>query len=198
MDKYTVFPDQPIESSGAVSDQFLSRGVDTFHDACRHVHALPYGYNSDRDNLMVLFEENMGSCTTKHAVIATLALELYLPVEKRIGIYAMSEAIVTGTDQILEKYKLPYVPMIHCFLAHYQHRVDLTEGNANGKNWPIDEFLCTEPVIPNIAAKDEYLKYRLALKDLIHHREELQGVAIKAVLHAREEGIALLKSKVSP
>lgn len=196
MDKYTVFPDQPIESSGRVSDQFLSLGVDTFHKACRHVHALPYGYNSDRDNLMILFEENMGSCTTKHAVIATLAEELNLPVDKQIGIYAMREVIVTGTDHILGKYKLPYVPMIHCFLAHGQHRVDLTDGNANGKNRSIDDFLYTEPVIPNIAAKDEYLKYRHALRDLLKRQDELRDIDIKTILHAREEGITLLKSKV--
>ncbi len=33
---------------------------------------------------MILFKEKMGSCTTKHAVIATLAEELKLPVQKNI------------------------------------------------------------------------------------------------------------------
>ena len=46
---------------------------------------MPYGYNSDRDDLLILFREGFGSCTTKHAVIATLAGELGLPVVKNIG-----------------------------------------------------------------------------------------------------------------
>ena len=198
MDSFNVFPNSPIISSGVVGRQFLQFGMGTFLDACRFVHELPYGYNSNRDDLLILFKEKMGSCTTKHAVIATLAAELTLPVEKNIGIYAMTEKIVTGTDKILQQYGLPYVPMIHCFLAHGDQRVDLTEGNANGKNQAIDEFLYIERVVPNISAKEEYLKYRRALTEHILKRSELQDIDIKTILHAREEGIKLLKAHLLP
>ena len=196
MDRYTVLPDSPLRQDGPISGQFKTLGIETFLAACRYVHALPYGYNADRDDLMILFKEKMGTCTTKHAVIATLAEELNLPVEKNIGIYAMTEALVSGTDAILERYGLPYVPMIHCFLAHGDHRVDLTEGNHNGKNGPIDVFLHTEKVIPAIPAKEEYLKYRQALQDRILKRSELRDVDIKTVLHAREQGLDLLKANL--
>ena len=83
MDKLTVFPEKTISDEGVISVKFLSLGVKSFHDACRYVHALQYGYNTDRDDLTILFKENMGTCTTKHAVIATLAEELNLPIEKR-------------------------------------------------------------------------------------------------------------------
>ncbi|WP_419661116.1 hypothetical protein Dvar_15370 [Desulfosarcina variabilis str. Montpellier] len=196
MDSYDVFPNTPILSSGAVGKQFLELGITTFSDACRFVHELPYGYNSNRDDLMILFKEKMGTCTTKHAVIATLALELNLPIEKNIGIYAMTEQIVNGTDRILEQYNLPYVPMVHCFLAHGNHRVDLTEGNANGKKQAISEFLHTERVVPNVSAKDEYLKYRHALKENILKRSEMQDIDMKTILHAREKGLELLKANL--
>jgi hypothetical protein len=195
MDNYRVFPNHPISPAGTVSERFLDLDIDTFRKACRYVHELPYGYNSDRHDLLILFREGMGTCTTKHAVIATLAQELNLPIEKNIGIYALTGEIVTGADRILETFNLPYVPMIHCFLAYGDHRVDLTEGNANGKNRAIDDFLHTETVIPNISAKDEYLKYRNALKNRILKRPELQGADIKAILHAREEGLELLKAR---
>ena len=196
MDSYTVLPDAEISGPGVISNEFLQLGITGFLNACRHVHQLPYGYNSDRDDLLILFEEGRGSCTTKHAVIATLAEELSLPVVKNIGIYRMSEDLVTGTNEILDRFNLPYAPMVHCFLAYQNYRVDLTEGNNNGKNQPIDEFLYTEAVIPNISAKDEYLLYRKALQEHILLREEMQGVDIKRILKAREEGIKLLKSKV--
>ena len=197
MDSYSVLPNTPILSSGPVCKKFLDLGLSTFWDACHFVHGLPYGYNSNRDDLNSLFREKMGTCTTKHAVIATLAMELKLPIEKNIGIYAMTEQIVSGTGKILLRYGLPYVPMIHCFLAHGDHHVDLTEGNANGKNQPINEFLYTEHVIPNISAKDEYLKYRHALKEHILKRSELQDVDMKTILHAREEGLELLKANLA-
>ena len=196
MDTYLILPNAEIKDPGVISQEFLRLGVTRFSDACHYVHQLPYGYNSDRDDLLILFKEVRGSCTTKHAVIAVLAEELGLPVVKNIGIYAMTEDIVTGTNEILDKFNLPYVPMVHCFLVFQDYRVDLTEGNNNGKNRPVDRFLHTEAVIPNISARDEYMRYRNALKDRILLRGELQGVDIKRILQAREEGIKLLKSKV--
>lgn len=196
MQFYTVFPNKPIVENGPISRTLLNIGIYDFHHACRFVHELPYGYNSDRDDLMILFKENMGSCTTKHAVIATLAAELGITIDKHIGIYAMTEALVTGTQNILDRYKLPYLPMVHCFLAYEEHRVDLSEGNQNGKNGPIDEFLYTEEVIANIPGKDEYLLYRTALKNHILKRLEFHQINIKTILKAREEGLLLLRANI--
>ena len=196
MDPYSIFPNKTISKAGEISNQFISIAINTFMDACDYVHQVPYGYNSDRDDLMILFKEKMGSCTTKHAVIATLAAELELPIHKCIGIYPMTETIVTGTDKILQTYDLPYIPMIHCFLEYEEYRVDLTEGNQNGKNQPVDELFYAERVEPNIPAKHEYRLYRQVLKDRILLRDELHGVDIKRILHAREEGLELLKSLV--
>ena len=196
MDKFTVFPNAAITASGPVSDKFLSLRINGFIDACRYVQALPYGYNTDRDDLMILFKEKLGSCTTKHAVIATLAAESGLSIEKAVGIYAMTEKIVTDADKILDRYGLPYVPMLHCFLVYGDHRVDLTEGNNNGKRRSIEDFLYIEKVIPNISAKDEYLLYRRALKDYILIKNEMNGIDLKIILKAREEGLTLLKANI--
>lgn len=196
MDTFKVFPDNIITDSGPVSREFLDLDIGTFMAACRFVHELPYGYNSDRDDLMILFKERFGSCTTKHAVIATLAEELGLPIHKAVGIYAMNEEIVAGTDAILKKYGLPYLPMLHCFLVYGDHRVDLTEGNRNGKKRSIEEFLHAEKVIPNISKKEEYLLYRNALTNTVLRRKELDGINVKQILHAREEGLALLKANI--
>jgi len=145
---------------------------------------------------MILFKEKMGTCTTKHAVIATLAQELGLPNQKNIGIYAMTEEIVTGTGKLLSEFGLPYIPMLHCFLVYEKFRVDLTAGNRNGKNRSIEVFLHVEQVVPNITAKDEYLLYRKALGETIMKRPELQGADLKRILHARERGLKLLKEKL--
>ncbi|MFY9708474.1 MAG: hypothetical protein WBV95_16475 [Desulfobacterales bacterium] len=196
MDKFTVFPNATIKASGPVSGKFLSLGISGFIDACRYVHELPYGYNSDRDDLMILFKEKLGSCTTKHAVIATLAEESGLPIKKAIGIYAMTEEIVTGAGKILDTFGLPYVPMLHCFLVYGKNRVDLTEGNNNGKKRSLEDFLYTKKVIPNISGKDEYLLYRKALSDYILIKNELKGIDLRIILKAREEGLTLLKANI--
>lgn len=197
MDDLTVFPDTKITGAGVFSNKFLGLGVGTYADACRFVHELPYGYNSTKDDRMILFKENRGTCTTKHAVIATLGEELALPVSKTVCVYAMTEGIVTGTAAILESKNLPYIPMIHCFLEYEGFKIDLTEGNHNGKNRSIEECLYTETVEPFISEKDEYLLYRKSLERHVLTRPEMKGVVIKTILRAREEGLALLKSNVS-
>jgi hypothetical protein len=196
MQEFTVFPDKPIHGDGRISKVFMELGITGFHGACRWVHELPYGYNSDRDDLMILFKEKMGSCTTKHAVIATLAAELNLAIHKHIGIYAMTEERVTGTQNILDRYHLPYVPMVHCFLVYETLFVDLSEGNRNGKNGPIDDFLWSAKAAANISAKDEYMRYRKALEEHVLPRQEMGGLDLKTILKAREAGLSLLRSKV--
>lgn len=196
MNPFTVFPNKKIAETGPVSTEFLALGIRSFQEACRYVYELPYGYNSDRDDLMILFKEKMGTCSTKHAVIATLAAELGLPITRGVGIYAMTEAIVTGTGKILTEYNLPYIPMIHCFLEYGNSRVDLTEGNRNGKNQPVGGFLFTDRVEAAISAKDEYMIYRKALSAVILKRDQLKGIDLKRILHAREEGLKLLKANL--
>ena len=197
MDDYNVFPNPTIIKKGIISEKFISLKIKNFWDACSYVHQLPYGYNSTTDDILILFKEGYGSCTTKHAVIATLAGELNIPIYNIVGIYAMNEEIVTGANRILEKYHLPYLPMNHCFLIYDSYRVDLTEDNKNGKNRSIEEFLFIEKVIPNISEKDEYLLYKTALKNHILNRKEMEGIMMIDVLRARADGIALLHSKVS-
>jgi hypothetical protein len=196
MNPYTIFPNPEIPGGAAISDLFRALGIKRFHDACRYVYELPYGYNSDRDDPTILFKERMGTCTTKHATIATLAQELGLPISRGVGIYPMAEEIVTGAGRITTDYKLPYVPMIHCFLEYDGHKVDLTEGNRNGKNLPIDEFLFTQKVEPNISAKAEYIIYRNALAGLVQSRDELKGIDIHQLLRAREEGLKVLRANI--
>lgn len=197
MDPLNIFPDFTIAPAGMISEQFLNMHIPTFTAACKYVHQLPYGYNIDRDAPMGLFKENKGTCTTKHAVIATLALEQDYPIHKNIGIYAMTEVLVSGTDTILDKFALPYLPMVHCFLVYKTFRVDLTEGNLNGKNSSIEAFIYTTKVAPDISGKDEYLLYRKALQEHVLTRKEFEGIAIKTILQAREEGLALLKANIA-
>jgi len=83
------------------------------------------------------------------------------------------------------------------FLVYGEYRVDLSEGNNNGKNRSIEDFLYTQWVEPNISAKDEYVLYRKALMDHILARKEMSGVDITQILRAREEGFKLLKRNIN-
>ena len=196
MDSYNILPDVEIKPVGDISKKFLELGIKSFKEAIDFVHKSEYGYNSNADDKMIFFKEKMGTCTTKHATIAGLAEELNIPLYKHVGIYKFTEEISTGTNEILKKYNVPYVPMAHCFLVYNDHRFDLTEGNCNGKNTTIESFIHEEQVDPFISRKDEYLLLKKVLKELILPSKEMEGIKERTLLKAREESIILLKKNV--
>ncbi len=196
MDSFENLPDKEITNSGDLSSKFLELGITSFKEACLYIHNLDYGYNTDKDNRMILFKENKGSCTTKHGVLAGLGEELGIPLYKKVGIYKFTEDNVEGAKKIVKKYSLPYVPMVHCFLVYGKYRFDLTEGNNNGKKTSIEEFIHEEKVKPFINRKDEYLLFRKVLDEKIMNLPEMQGIEKRALLKARGEGIKLLKENI--
>lgn len=196
MDSFDNLPDAEITLSGEISKKFLELGIKSFKKACLYVHNLEYGYNSDKDDKMILFKENKSNCTTKHGVIAGLAEELNIPLYKKVGIYKLTKKISTNTDRILIKNTLPYVPMIHCFLVYDKFRFDLTEGNNNGKNTSIEEFIHEEKVIPFITIKDEYFLFKQVLDEKVLSSPEMEGIEKRTLLKAREEAIKLLKTNI--
>jgi hypothetical protein len=195
MDSYDNLPVTEIKPKGEISKKFLELGISSFKEACEYVHNMEYGYNTTYEK-MILFLEQMGTCTTKHAIIAGLAEELNIPLHKHVGIYRFTEEISTDANKILKKYDIPYVPMAHCFLVYKDFNFDLTEGNFNGKNTTIENFIHEEEVDPFISRKDEYLLYKRVLKDLVLPSKEMEGVKEKSLLKAREESIILLKENV--
>lgn len=197
MDSFDLLPDSLISpEKGEYSQKFSELGVSSFRDACLFVHNLEYGYNSDPDNKWILFKEMKGSCTTKHAVIATLALELGIPLHKHVGVYKFTEDICVGASKITEKYSLPYIPMVHCFLVYKSYKFDLTEGNFNGKKTSIEEFIHDEEVIPFITRTDEYNLYRTIVDKFVLTSREMKGIKIHTILKGREEAITLLHKNI--
>ncbi|MFX1570709.1 MAG: hypothetical protein ACFFCV_20415 [Promethearchaeota archaeon] len=196
MDSYSKLPDAEIKPVGDISNKFLELGIKNFKDACNYVHDIEYGYNTNYDDKFIFFKEKKGSCTSKHAVIAGLAEELNIPLFKHVGVYKFTEEISTGTERILKKYKIPYVPMIHCFLVYKDNYFDLTEGNCNGKNTSIEEFIHEEKVDPFITTKNEYLLFKKVIKEKVLPSKEMKGIKERTILKAREEAIILIKENV--
>ena len=196
MDSYDKLPDAEIKPGGEMSRKFLELGIKSFKQACEYVNIIEYGYNSNYDDKLIFFKEKKGTCTSKHAVIAGLAEELNIPLYKHVGVYKFTEEISTGANEILKKYKIPYVPMVHCFLVYRNLRFDLTEGNCNGKNTTIDKLIYEEKVDPFISGKDEYLLFKRVLKKQILQSKEMKGIKERSLLKARSESIILLTQNI--
>jgi len=147
MQPLECLPDFTIADCGMLSRCFLERGITTFHDACRLVKSMPYEDN-DLPSDDALFVQGHGTCTSKHRAIAVCAAEQGVPVHQIYGIYELDESVVAGVAPILAEYGIPFVPTGHCFLAWNDIRVDLTEGNRNGKRGSLNTFLATARLAP--------------------------------------------------
>jgi hypothetical protein len=182
MDPIQCLPDLEIQAKGVISEQFIRRGITTVHDACFWILNLEYGSNTNSEDSLILFEEMQGTCTTKHGVIARLALELGLPISKHLGFYRLNDQIVTGVTEIIRPYGLSFIPQIHCFLAYATFRVDLTAGNCNGKNQIIDDYDFVVPVEPDLTVEREKQIYIEYLQKYFTFVPELKQLTISQIL----------------
>lgn len=175
-------PDVDIQPNGIVSEQFLKRQITSFRSACYWVKTLPYGSNSDQGNSLLLFQEGRGTCTTKHGAIARLAQEQNLSVCKNLGFYRLNNEIVTGVNALLTPHGLSFIPQTHCFLAYESARVDLTEGNCNGKNQTIEDYDFVVPVQPDLSSQQEEVLYREYLQHYFVIAPELRETGETTIL----------------
>lgn len=197
MDTIEVLPNTLIEAKGALSQQFLLREIQTFHAACDWVKHLPYGFNSTSEDSLILFQEQMGTCTTKHGAIARLAQELGLEVYKNLGFYRLNDEIVTGVTAILQEYGLTFIPQIHCFLEYGSFRVDLTEGNCNGKNKTIEDYDFVIRVNPDPTQAEKAAYYAECLEKYNEIDLKLQQFTVPEVLEILERCDRQLKYQCS-
>ena len=106
-----------IDALGEISKEFVNKNILTFKQAALFVQQLPYGRNADKNNLVSLFRDNCGTCSTKHALLKKLAAEHNCEkVRLIVGLFKMSEKNTPEISSTLFKHNLAYIPEAHCYL----------------------------------------------------------------------------------
>jgi len=76
----------------------------TFKSATDFVANLNYGRNVNKDDLKTLFDDNCGTCSTKHALLKTLADENgFNEIKLVIGIFKMNSENTNEISETLKK-----------------------------------------------------------------------------------------------
>jgi hypothetical protein len=127
----TSLPDFQIHSTEEISRAFLSNEISTFHAAIEFVRNLPYGRNSNKDDLTTVFIDNRATCSTKHALLKKLIDENEFPgIELIVGIYKMNARNTPKTARTLQSNNLDYIPEAHVYLKYSGERFDFTHRNS--------------------------------------------------------------------
>lgn len=144
----SAFPDVPMRDAGEVSRRLSERGVADLREAIRFVRELPYGRPSDPDDPLAVLADGVGTCSTKHALLARLCGELDVTdVRLTLGIYEMDGQSTPGVGPVLDAYGLEAIPEAHCYLRYAGSRFDFTRDSADGAT--IERFRHEETIDPD-------------------------------------------------
>lgn len=121
-----------IENNGIVSARFIEQKITDFNSACQFVASLSYRRNSDKNDLLCLFNDNGGTCSTKHATLRKLAIENNRQDVKLIlGIFKMDSEYSHLIRETLDSNQLSYIPEAHNYLLIGDTYFDFTSTVAS-------------------------------------------------------------------
>jgi hypothetical protein len=137
----------------------------------KYLHELPYGRNADRADFHSVLSEGRGTCSTKHALLAAVALEQGLAVSLAVGIYDMSEINTPGVGHVLSRHGLDSLPEAHCYLRYSRRRVDITRSGISPQG-PIAHFHAEWTIEPSQIGAHKIALHQQYLRDWLHERSE--------------------------
>jgi hypothetical protein len=191
-----TLPEQELVLASDVSAAFRARGCHTFRDAARLVWTLPYGRNADRADYRLVLVEGRGTCSTKHALLAALAVEQKIAIELRLGIYEMTDANTPGVGRVLDGAGLPAIPEAHCWLRHLGVDFDLAmpPGLWIGAT---RSFLHEETIGPDQIGTYKARVHGRFLADWLA-RQNRANMTLNDAWRIREACIAILSDNTAP
>lgn len=182
-----------IASSSVISKAFTDRGIDTFNEACVFVKQLKYGRNADKDNLLSVFSDNCGTCSTKHALLSQLALDNgCTDLKLMIGMYKMHAINTPKIGTILTDCGLDYLPEAHCYLRWGSKLMDLTMNTSESINF-LDDILEEIEISPNQINTFKVQYHKDFLKEWLSQHPHIQ-YSLEELWAIREDCIRALGS----
>lgn len=156
--------DYKLTSKDKITELAKSKGIDTWNELKEFVKNLPYGRNKNRTDFGLVLSEGKGTCSSKHALLKSLADLNNVPnIELIIGIYRMTELNTPKIGTELTKNSIEFIPEAHCYLKINGSRTDLTSGKAEFKK--IEEDVIEEKLIePNQVAEFKVDYHKIFLK----------------------------------
>ncbi len=127
MNKHRISPDFEIIKRGRVSDVFTGLDIRSFMQAASYIQTLPYRRNEDKNDLKTVLSDQYGTCSTKHALLKSLADEQgFEDIHLTLCMFKMSPGNTPKVKKVLDDHKLEYLPEAHNYLKYDGHILDFT------------------------------------------------------------------------
>lgn len=181
------------KKQGIVSEHFLSKNIHDFDSACHYISMLPYKRNTDKHDILCVFNDLGGTCSTKHAILRKLALENnYAEIKLMLGIFKMDAEYTRKIKNTLEKFNLKYIPEAHNYLGIEGTYYDFTTVNSNYHDFK-NKLLIEKEIEYNQIAEEKVLFHQDFLKKWID--AEYLDYEVYEIWKIREQCIQDLQNK---
>jgi hypothetical protein len=123
-----------LESRDKLTKLAKSKGIYTWNELTEFIKNLPYGRNKNRTDFGLVLSEQKGTCSSKHALLKSIAELNNVPnIELIIGIYRMTASNTPKIGTELTENSIEFIPEAHCYLKINGKRTDLTSEQSEFK-----------------------------------------------------------------
>jgi hypothetical protein len=185
-----------IKSTAPVSINFLKQRIYSFQEAAVFIKELPYRRNANKNDLITIFKDHCGTCSTKHAVLKKLADEnSFKGLDLTLGLFKMNAENTPTISSILQKNKLTYLPEAHIYLKFNSCIYDYTTIHSKPTDFVND--LMEELILQPNQISDFKVSYHK--RQLIHWLENNPHIkyTLNDVWAIREQCIQKLSETIN-
>ncbi len=125
-----------INPVGSISKKFLAINRHTFGEAASFVRQLVYARNSNKADLLSVFADNCGTCSTKHALLKLLCEEHnFMGIKLILGLFRMNVSNTPKITKTLKASGLDYIPEAHNYLRFENQILDYTTNTSTAADF---------------------------------------------------------------
>ncbi|MFZ1257258.1 MAG: hypothetical protein WAR77_12945 [Saprospiraceae bacterium] len=185
--------DFEILSNKQLSNLCRKHGLLSFKQAAIYIQQLAYKRNQNKLEFSSLFNEQCGTCSTKHGFLKLLADENnFNKLKLKLCILKLNSKNTPKIEAILLNHKLVYIPEAHTYLQFENQNLDFTFPNSNFFNFKED--ILTEIEISHTQIEDFKTRYhKTFLEKWLCENEQLK-LSLNELWSIREQCIAALSA----
>jgi len=117
----------------------IESGCVTWYDLVRSVRNFKYGRGADRGDFKGVWNQRMGTCSTKHGFLHMIAERNgFHSVQLLVGIYLLTSENTPKAASVLHQFNLTGIPEAHCYLKVEDEYLDVTTNQSDFKNIAAD------------------------------------------------------------
>ncbi|MFM2223925.1 MAG: hypothetical protein RJA07_127 [Bacteroidota bacterium] len=177
-----------INQFGKISTAFKERNVESFYEAISFMKNLPYGRNENKEDLITVFADGCGTCSTKHALLKTLATENNFDgVKLYIGLFKMNSKNTPEISDTLKQNNIEYIPEAHCYLKINNEIIDATKLDSKPEDF-INDLIEEIEIMPNQILNFKVDYHKKYLENWLKENEQIK-FTLKKIWAIREQCI---------